>query len=158
MISRITKKNIVLLSERYNHQVSYYQDIIIVSNKKNIVKIRPDVKDTFLIKYNFEGGIAEIQVQEVEIYDLLMNIFFRKSFEKISINQGTLMNIDDIYDEFGDVKEFSKRLAQLMLKNVKYYDFGGNRTLIQYYKNILILIDDICLAKSNVINLSNDTI
>lgn len=158
MINQNLKKNIRLLSERYEYKVSYQGKVILINNEKSFIEIFPQSKDDILVKYNFENGINEIKIQDFEIYDLLIKIFQREELEKVNLNPGYPLNLDDLKEEFGDLNKFQEELLSLMKSNVDYLDVGGNRVLTEFYKNVLILRDDIGYAKSNIINLSNDKI
>lgn len=158
MISHIIKKNITLLSGKFNHEISYFESLISIQNNLNFIEIFQLSKEMLLVKYNVENGIDEVEILTAYIYDLLINIFLRTELNKVSLNIGDLLDVKDVKEEFNDIKEIENKLFELISNNVQYYDFGGNRILTQYYKNILILIDDICYAKSNVLNINNDKI
>ena len=89
---------------------------------------------------------------------MLINIFYRSELNKVNLNKGDLLSIEDLKEEFTDIKKIEDELFDLISKNIQYYDFGGNRILTQYYKGTLILIDDICYAKSNILHINNDKI
>ncbi|KQT20584.1 hypothetical protein ASG22_16550 [Chryseobacterium sp. Leaf405] len=158
MINKIIKKNIRLLSERYSHEISYFESVIVIKNEKNFIEIFSQFKENVLVKYNLEKGIDEVKIQDFEIYDILIKIFRRRDLEKVNLNPMNPLKIDDIEEEFGDLNKFEEKLRSLINKRTDYFNIGGNRVLIELYKNILILRDDIGASKSNVINLSNDKI
>src|SRR6218665_1702142 len=151
MIPQIIKKNIRILSEKFNHQISYFESLILIKNNFNFIEIFQFSKEKILVKYNIANGVDEVEIFTEDIYDLLINIFYRRELNKVSLHKGDLLNVKDLEEEFIDIKKIEDKLFELMSKNIQYYDFGGNRVLTQYYKNILIVIDDICYAKSNVI-------
>lgn len=157
MVSQIIKKNIRLLSEKFNHEISYYEKGILIKSDKNFIEIIPQHQKKLLVKYNIEDGINEVEILDFEIYDLLINIFRRKELETIALNLSFPLNLEDL-EEFGDLNKFEEYLMSLVESNTDYINIGGNRVLTEFYKNILILRDDIGHAKSNVINLSNDKI
>lgn len=158
MISLIIKKNIRLLSERFNHEISYYGNVILIESEKNFTEIISQHQKRLLVKYNIEYGMAEVEILDFEIYDLLINIFRRKKLETVTLNLSFPLNLEDLEEEFGDLKKFEEYLISLVESNIDYINIGGNRILTEFYKNTLILRDDIGHAKSNVINLSNDKI
>ena len=158
MISQSIKKNIRLLSERYEHEISYFENVIVIKNEKNFIEIFPQFKENILVKYNFEEGIIETKIQDFEIYDLLIKIFRRRELEKVNLNPSYPLNLDDLEEEFEDLKQFEDKIRLLVSSKTDYSDIGGNRVLTELYKDILILRDDIGYAKSNVINISNDKI
>ncbi|GEM_PF-2162873 len=158
LFSQAIKKNIKLLSEKYNHQLFFHENIIFIKNEKNLIEIYSKTNEIISIKYNLEEGLDHLEMLTVEIYDILINIFHRRFLEKVNLSEDELINIDNLREEFGDLSEVNKKLSQLISDNKSFYDFGGNRILMEFYKNILILKDNICLAKSNVINLNNDKI
>lgn len=158
MISQIIKKNIKLLSERFNHEISYYENEILIKSEKNFIEIIPQHQKRLLVKYNREDGIDELEILDFEIYDLVINIFRRKELETVTLNLSFPLNLGDLEEEFGDLNKFEEYLMSLVESNTDYINIGGNRVLTEFYKNTLILRDDIGHAKSNVINLSNDKI
>lgn len=103
-------------------------------------------------------GTDEVEILTEYVYDLLINIFHRSELTKVNLNEGDLLSIVDLEDEFTDIKKIEEKVFDLISENTHYYNFGGNRVLTQYYKNSLILIDDICYSKSNIINITNDKI
>ncbi|WP_262149432.1 hypothetical protein [Chryseobacterium foetidum] len=158
MISQIIKRNIRLLSERYGHEISYFKNVIVIKNEKNFIEIFSQVKDYIEVKYNFEKGTLEIEIQDFEIYELLIKIFRRKELEKISLNPMDPLNLNDLEEEFGCLSKFEEKLISLINSEVNYSDIGGNRVLTELYQDILILRDDIGASKSNVININNDKV
>ncbi|OCA69808.1 hypothetical protein BBI01_16950 [Chryseobacterium artocarpi] len=158
MVSQIIKKNIRLLSEKFNHEISYYENGVLIKSEKNFIEIIPQHQKKLLVKYNIEDGIDEVEILDFEIYDLLINIFRRKELETIALNLSFPLNLKDLEEEFGDLNKFEEYLMSLVESNTDYINIGGNRVLTEFYKNTLILRDDIGHAKSNVINLSNDKI
>lgn len=132
--------------------------MIFVKNHNNCIEIFPINREKFLIKYNFDEGISELEILDFEIYDFLIKIFRRKNLEKINLSIGFPLNFDDLEDEFGDLKNFENNIIVLLNSKTEYWDYGGNRVLTEFYKNILILRDDLGTAKSNVINLTDDQI
>ena len=154
MVSQIIKKNIRLLSERFNHEIFYSESSLLIKSKLNFIEILPHSKEKILIKYNIEKGTDEVEILTECIYDLLINIFHRNELTKVNLNEGDLLSIVDLEEEFTDIKKIEEKVFDLISENTHYYNFGGNRVLTQYYKNSLILVDDICYAKSNVINIT----
>lgn len=152
------KKNIKILSEKFNCEVSYFEDYIQIKNDENFIELKEQKKDEVLLKYNVEKGFDEFSILKIYIYDALINIFYRQSLECVNLNQGDLLNIEDLKFEFGNLNGIQEKIKELKLKNIDFYDFGGNRVLTQYYKGVVILIDDLCINKSNVINLNYDQI
>ncbi|PQA91609.1 hypothetical protein B0A69_17565 [Chryseobacterium shigense] len=158
MIDQIIKKNIRLLSERYHHDVLYYERVIAIKNEKNVIEIFSQIKDHISITYNFEEGIEKVEIRNIEIYDLLIKIFLRKNLEKVNLSPGYPLNLKDIEEEFGNLHRFEEELMTLINTETHYSHIGGNRVLAELYKNILILRDDIGSSKANVLNISNDKI
>ncbi|WP_312766628.1 hypothetical protein [Epilithonimonas sp.] len=158
MIPQIIRKNISIISEKFNHEIFYSESLLLIKNNLNFIEIFPFSKEKILVKYNIQNGSYEVEIFTEYIYDLLINIFHRNELNKVDLNEGDLLSIKDLEEEFIDIKKIEIKLFDLMSKNAQYYNFGGNRVLTQYYKNTLILIDDICYAKSNVININNDKI
>lgn len=158
MINQIIKKNIRLLSERYHHDILYYENGMMIKSEKNVIEIFSQIKDHIFITYNFEEGTEKIEIQDFEIYDLLIKIFRRKNLEKVNLNQGYPLNLTDLEEEFGNLHRFEEELIALINTKTDYSFIGGNRVLTEFYKNILILRDDIGSSKSNVLNISNDKI
>lgn len=158
MINQIIKKNIRLLSERYHHDILYYEGVITIKNEKNIIEIFSQIKDHISITYNFEDEIEKVEIRDIEIYDLLIKIFRRKNLEKVNLSPGYPLNLADLEEEFGNLHRFEKELIALINTKTDYSFIGGNRVLTELYKNILILRDDIGSSKSNVLNISNDKI
>lgn len=143
MIPQI-KKNIKLISEKFNHEISYSESLLLIKSKLNFIEILPFSKEKILIKYNIEKGTDEVEILTEYIYDLLINIFHRSELTKVNLNKGDLLSIVDLEEEFTDIKKIEEKVFDLISENTHYYNFGGNRVLTQYYKNSLILIDDIC--------------
>ncbi|KQS93613.1 MULTISPECIES: hypothetical protein [Chryseobacterium] len=158
MINQIIKRNIRLLSERYGYEISYFKNVVLIKNEKNFIEIFSKVKDYIEVKYNFEKGTLEIEIQDFEVYDLLIKIFRRKELEKVNLNPMDPLNLADLEEEFGCLSKFEEKLTSLINSEVNYSDLGGNRVLTELYQDILILRDDIGASKSNVINISNDKI
>ncbi|MDN5475579.1 MAG: hypothetical protein L0G39_01490, partial [Chryseobacterium sp.] len=95
MINQIIKKNIRLLSERYHHDILYYEGVITIKNEKNIIEIFSQIKDHVSITYNFEDEIEKVAIRDIEIYDLLIKIFRRKNLEKVNLSPGYPLNLAD---------------------------------------------------------------
>ncbi|SFN51267.1 hypothetical protein SAMN05421594_3086 [Chryseobacterium oleae] len=158
MINQIIKKNIKLLSERYDHHLLYHESVIVIKNERNLIEIFPQIKDHISVKYNFEEGVDTIEIQDFEIYDILIKIFQRQNLEKVNLSPGYPLDLNDLEDEFGNLDKFKEELRALISTKTDYSDRGGNRVLTEFYKNSLILRDDIGSSKSNVLNISNDKI
>lgn len=158
MIDHITKKNIRLLSERYEHTLFYYENTVIIKNEKNFIEIFPQYQEIVLVKYNYEEGSIEVKIHNSEVYDVLIKVFLRKGLEKINLNPLDPLNFNDLEEEFGDVDKFKRKIIFLINSKAGYSYIGGNRVLTEFYKGILILRDDIGVAKGNVININNDKI
>ncbi len=157
-MTHITKKNIRLLSERYEHTLFYYESAIIIKSEKNFIEIFPQYQENILVKYNYEEGNVEVKIHDSEVYDVLIKVFLRRGLEKIILNPLHPLSFNDLEEEFGDLDEFNRKIISLINLNTVYCDIGGNRVLTELYKEILILRDDIGGAKGNVININNDKI
>ena len=66
MIPQI-KKNIKLISEKFNHEISYSESLLLIKSNLNFIEIFPFSKEKILVKYNIEKGIDEIEILTEDI-------------------------------------------------------------------------------------------
>ncbi|PPK94927.1 hypothetical protein LY01_01680 [Nonlabens xylanidelens] len=157
-MEQLIKKNIRLLSERYNHSIEYGINELFITNKINTIKIHPKNKYGFDIVYNTDEGIDKICSNLEDIYDFLIELLRRTELYKLIPKNGKLLDLSDwIKEEDGDwiIKSLKVLVTKFDDIQIEYKEFGGNRYELEFYKGLLILNDDLCICKSNVIEINN---
>ena len=157
-MNQLIKKNIRLLSEKYNHKIEYGTGELFITNKINTLKISPRSKYGFDIEYNTDKGLDTISSNLVDIYDFLIELLRRTELYELIPKRGKLLDLNDWIKE-EDGNWIGKSLRTLVDKftkgQIEYEEFGGNRYELEFYKGLLIINDDLCISKSNVIEINN---
>jgi hypothetical protein len=157
MLNSIIKRHIKLLAERFDHTIRYDNEKIILFNDKNTIEIEPCDKEKITILYNTHESLEEVlHVENIFIYDPLIELLKRTSLYKIEFIRGDLVELKDFVNEESIAKKSIKSLKEEWKINneIECMDLGGNRFEVEYYKGILILIDDLPNCKlANVIDI-----
>lgn len=152
----LIKKNIRLLSEKHHHSISYGVNEMLIANDINTIKITPERKYGFKITYNTSEGLEQISSDLDNIYDVLIDLLKRHKPYKLISKNSTLIHLENWIDEEGG-NWIKKSLKDLSIRydngEIEYEDLGGNRFELEFYKGLLILVDDLCIKKSNVIDI-----
>src|SRR5690606_7090728 len=132
----------------------------ILFNDKNSCEIESLDKEKVTIIYNSNERINEVlHVENLYIYDPLIELLKRTSLYKIEFKRGDLMELKDFVNEERIARKSIKFLKEQLNNNdgIEYMHLGGNRFEVEYYKGILILIDDLPRCKlANVIEIKID--
>jgi len=149
------KRSVRLLSERYNHTINYEKNTIILRKDFSSIKIWQEDKNSIYVSFTIQDHQEnQIKINNEDIYDVLLELFINpKGEESILEKNGILLTIDEWINEEGMYAKEKLTKLKKDLKNgdIKYRALGGNRYEAEYFKSILILTDDLCWAKSNVI-------
>tara|TARA_B100000795_G_scaffold116448_1_gene86471 strand:- start:291 stop:761 length:471 start_codon:yes stop_codon:yes gene_type:complete len=156
-MNNFLKKNIRILAEKFNHKIEYQNDVVVLKNNINEIKLWETDKYGIYISYNIEDSSSKILKSNNEIvYDILLDLLNRKEQkERLTMKTGILLSIEDWIKEEG---EFAKDKLEELKKDLKYTKIksrilGGNRYGAEYYNGLLILTDDLCWGKSNVVTI-----
>ncbi|NOQ71198.1 MAG: hypothetical protein GQ574_04295 [Crocinitomix sp.] len=151
------KKNIRLLAEKYKHDIQYRERSILLTSSINQIEITQKDKYGFYFSYNpnLEGKKREVDFHD--IYDVLIDLLSRREIYHLKPKNGNLLTIDDWIDGDGCAsdKAFQKQFKELDQSVLEYKNLGGNRIEAEYYKGLIIIIDDLLMDKSNVIELKS---
>jgi hypothetical protein len=151
-MDQLIKKNIRLLTERFNHSIEYSAEDLWIKSDLNSIKISPKHKYGFVVAYNSESNIIQIEIKLADIYDILIQLLRRTQPYGLKEKTGKLLSIADWITEEGDwvVKELKVLKNNLDQENLEFKEIGGNRFKGEYFKGLLILTDDLCWGRSNV--------
>ena len=151
------KKNIKLLADKFNLVLEYDKDTLLLKNEINKIRIWEKDKHGINISFNLNGNIEEIlKLSTEDIYDILLELFKRKSSEEIiEVKTGILLTVEEWINEEGKFakKQLEELKRDLQYELIDYRNLGGNRFEAEFFKGVLILMDDLCWAKSNVISI-----
>lgn len=152
-MDQLIKRNIRLLSERFNHSIEYSSEYLLINSDLNSIKVSPNSKYGFIINYNSESGNVQIEIELEDIYDVLIELLRRKELYQLKAKTEKLICIEDWTSEEGDwiIQELKELHLRLENESFDFIEIGGNRFEGEYYKGLLILTDDLCWNKSNVI-------
>ena len=152
-MDQLIKKNIRLLTERYNHTIEYSTKDLLINSDLNSIKISPKSKYGFIIDYNSESDVVRIEIELTDIYDVLIELLRRTKLYQLEAKTGDLIDVEIWASEEGDwvIKELRELQLRLENESLDFKEIGGNRFEGEYYKGLLILTDDLCWSKSNVI-------
>lgn len=148
------KRHITLLAERFEHQIRYDKNALILFNSMNTIRIEEYKRDQLEISYNI--GNSETKTERIsirEVYDLIIKTLTRYEVHEVDFLLGTPIQLKEWMEE-----EWSKssRILDLQRKikdeNSEQIYLGGNRYEAEYYKGVIILMDDILWQPCNVID------
>ena len=150
------KKHIRVLAEKYNHRVEYIKDVMVLKNEINEIKLWKTDKYGINVTYNLkEGELKVLKIETQNVYDLILDLLCRTEQKILTIKTGDLITLKYWINEEGEFVEnqLEKLKADLKLEQITSRELGGNRYEAEFYNGVLILMDDLCWAKSNVISI-----
>ena len=151
------KKHIKILAEKFNHKIEYDRDIMVLKNSFNEIRIWTEDKYGTNISFNKSNDLSEeFKLKTEDFYNVLIEILGRKHIEeKLMIGTGILLTIKEWISEEGEFanEQLEGLKIELNSKQIEYKNLGGNRFFAEYFKGVLILTDDFCWGKSNVISI-----
>lgn len=154
----ITKRHIKLLAERFDHQIHYDRNTIHLSNFKNSIRIEETIKKELEVTYNV-GNSEKLShvVSFVELYDFLIKILIRYELEEVKLKLGTPIQLEDWIDteSYRSMRVIDLKRT-ILTKQSDHVILGGNRLELEYFKGVLILIDDLQWTPFNVIDFPLD--
>ena len=152
-MDRTIKKNLRLISEKYNHGIAYHDNYLLISGLINKIKISQHKKYNFNVEYNIALQTISVHVEKQDIYDIVLELLRRYELYILKPRPGKLLQIKDwINNECTtNKKEIKQSILSVRNSENEYKYFGGNRLELEYYKGIFILQDDLCIEKSNII-------
>lgn len=153
-MNNVIKRHIKLITEKYDHALTYDRSRLIINSEKNHIEIEEAGKDQFCLKYNTNEGVETITIAQEDVFDVLIALYTRWETTRVDEKRGELLKMAHFLEEEG--KGAEKRLKQLRLdlKNneLNYRHLGDNRIEAEYFKGVIILKDDIMAYKSNVVD------
>ena len=155
-MNKSIKKNIRLLSQKFNHSIDYHIDCVFIHSSLNRVKISQEKKYGFKVQYNSFLKNISIDIEKEDVYDIILELLKRTELYELKEKTGFLLNVKKWINE--EANDYGKEIIQGLIKVskkdlIEYENLGGNRIEAEYYKGLIILNDDLCWDKSNVINL-----
>lgn len=148
----IIKKCVRLIAEKFSYSTDYLKEIIIISNQDNRIEIELKGNEQYEISYEYLSKSENITTSIDELFDLLIQLLMFEEKHNISLHEGEIITIQNwITDEQISLKEIEQILSDLKKENVESYQFRGNRIMAEYYKGIIILLDDLGYYKSGII-------
>jgi hypothetical protein len=152
------KKYIKILAEKFYHTMEYDKEALLLIGQLNEIRIEKGKKSNFIISYNHENGVEALNILDDEIFDILLELFWRNDLDRIKLKGGELLN----WELFKEIEKEDAFWDNFLLKVKKeadekgfqYREIGGNRILLEYYNGLLIMFDDLKFYKSNVIEYS----
>jgi hypothetical protein len=147
----IIKKCVRLIAEKFSYSTDYLKEIIIISNQDNRIEI--ELKgNQYEISYEYLSKSENITTSIEELFDFLIQLLMFEEKQNISLHKGEIITIENwITDEQISLKEIEQVLSDLKKENIENYQFRGNRIMAEYYKGIIILLDDLGYYKSEII-------
>jgi hypothetical protein len=123
-----TKKNIKLLCDRFLHNINYERDDLLIYNSINEIRVTHLRKNTFQIKYNCLFETDVINLEEEEIYDVLIQIFQRKTIKKVTKSRNEIITLEVLKEEeYFTEKRLKSLIEELKHLTQDYKNLGGNR-------------------------------
>ena len=149
------KKHIRLLAEKFNHSIEYVGNGLTIQNSINFIEISPVSESKSIFTYNVDGEKVKKSIDNSIIYDLLIDCITRTSSDALSLKNSTPITIDDWVNEEGvwAIDALNKLKKEIREGTISDKVLGGNRFEVEYYQGLLILTDDLCWGRSNVIEL-----
>lgn len=143
-----------MLAERFKHHVRFNGNDMILTNSDNTIRIEEHKKGHLDVTYNVGRSHEKtVRVSHKQVYDLIIKILIRYECHEVTLNQSAPIQIEDWIEE-----EQRNRITIIELKrtikkeNSEHVILGGNRLEAEYYKGIIILIDDIMMQPFNVVD------
>ena len=145
----IIKKYLRLVAEKYSFSTNYLNETISISNDSRQISIEPERNEIYNVNYKYSNQSQNLSVSVVELFDLIITWL---KYDEINVREGKTITIEDwISEELVSLDKIEKTLSNLKENNLESYEFGGNRIMAEYYKEIIILTDDLGIYKSAVI-------
>lgn len=148
------KRHIKLLAERFEHQVQFDRNAMIISNSSNTIRIEEYKKYDLEITYNINNSTTKTErVPQEEPYDLIIKILTRYEMGEVKFRLGNPIQIQDWIEEERYKSTRIVDLQRWILKEKSdHVILGGNRLEAEYFKGVIILMDDIVLSPCNVVD------
>ena len=154
-MNKEVKSNIRKLAEKFNHEIEYHKDIVVLKSEINKIDLWQTDKYGINISYNLNENIYDkLEVKIEDVYDIILTLLSRKeNLEKFILKKGTLLTTEEWIKEEGKFAEeqLEELKRDLRYEQIEFRELGGNRYVAEYYNGLLIMTDDLCWAKSNVI-------
>ena len=156
-MEKVLKKNLKILAAKFNHSIEYEKDVLLLKNEVNEIRIWEKSNSKISVSYNVDQIDKEqLTINTDSVYDLMLQLLSRKDPKILfKAKSGILLTIEEWIKEEGDF--LSPSLEELKRDfqdgKINSKNLGGNRYLATFFNGILILTDDLCWAKSNVIQL-----
>lgn len=149
------KKHIRLLAERSGHNIDYQAESILIRSFLNEVTILQSDKYSFDFQYNTMQGSIKVRAAREDVYDLLLGLLGRIEAVEVKRKTGPLLTMEEWIKEEGKLAktELEQLRADLQSQEIHQRRFGGNRIEAEYYDGLIILSDDLCWWRSNVIEI-----
>ncbi len=102
---------------------------------------------------NFPDETVEYHISESHLYDCILQMFNRENISvKPDFKNQVAISLDVwLKEESKDRSLTLKTLADLKTSQTEQFEFGGNRIEVEFFKGVLILIDDLGWYNANVI-------
>lgn len=147
------KKHIKLLAERFEHQLRYDRNALIIYNSSNTIRIEEYKKSDLDISYNVDTSSTKTErVPQDRAYDIIIKILTRYEVEEVKFSLGTPIQLEDWIEEESYKRTRIVDLQRQILKeDADHVILGGNRLEAEYFKGVIILMDDLMWMPCNVI-------
>lgn len=154
-MNKEVKSNIRKLAEKFNHEIEYHKDIVVLKSEINKIDLWQTDKYGINISYNLNENIYDkLEVKIEDVYDIILTLLSRKeNLEKFILKKGTLLTTEEwikVEGKFAE-EQLEELKRDLRYEQIEFRELGGNRYVAEYYNGLLIMTDDLCWAKSNVI-------
>ena len=147
IVNNDTKKRVNLVAEKCNWKVSYDWRYMVVSSGIKRMHIRQANKYTARVNAIEEDLQIEDSVLIENIIDYIHNFMTGQHSELAYKSPGELITINLWISEEGEhIIDGVKNAAR---KSEVYKELGGNRFIAEYYKEAVIILDDLLWYKSN---------
>ena len=154
IMNKELKSHIRKLAKKFNHEIEYQNDIVVLKSEMNKIELWEPDKNGVNISYNLsDNNFDKLKVEHDGVYDILIDLFRREKGSKLTLKNGVLLTIEEWIKEEGEFakEKFEELKKDLHSEQIEFRELGGNRYEAEYYDGLLILKDDLCWAKSNVI-------
>lgn len=149
-----TKRHIKLLAERFEHQIHFDRQTICLSNFKNSIRIEENHKRKLEVSYNVDdSNTITNAVTPIELYDLLIKILSRFETEKVVFKSEEPIQLEEwIATECQRNTRILDLKRRIQRENSDHVILGGNRLEAEYFKGVIILMDDLSWSPCNVVD------
>ncbi len=149
------KKRARIFSEKLGGVIDYGKnDSLNFQIGDNSVVFTPVSKNEMNCTINLNNGSTSYQISKDYIFDIIEKLCLPHLSETLlKYKNKTILQLSDYINEENGQKLLDE-LRQRIVDNpsLETADLGGNRIIVEYYRGILVISDDILWCATNVID------